>query len=74
MTQTEQQTNVILRGGPAENYPLHEREHFVADPGSRFKLLRGNRYDHFEASGETVRQGGRELLVLDWSATTYVAE
>ncbi|QKW05093.1 hypothetical protein HUT18_00690 [Streptomyces sp. NA04227] len=73
-TRTEQNSNVLLRGGPAENYAAHERELYVADPETKLKVFRGNRYDHFEATRETVHRADRELRVLEWSATTYVAE
>lgn len=55
---TVQSPNVILRGGPAV----------------KVKLLKGNRYEHFEPTDGTVLEDELELLVYDWSGDTYVAE
>ncbi|MEU3959527.1 DUF5988 family protein [Streptomyces buecherae] len=68
------EANIILRGGPAEDLPDHERVRYVPDPGSMFKLPRGNHYAHFAPTTETVAHGEHALRVFRWTRTTYVAE
>ncbi|WEV28799.1 DUF5988 family protein [Streptomyces sp. 71268] len=68
------EANIILRGGPAEDLPDHERIRYVRDPGSMLKLPRGNHYAHFAPTAETVAHGERALRVFRWTRTTYVAE
>ncbi|MDT0347328.1 DUF5988 family protein [Streptomyces litchfieldiae] len=65
--------NVILEGGPTP-LPDEERVRYVADPGQKIKLYRGHRYDHFEPTAQTSPHHGRELLVFQWSGSTFVAE
>lgn len=64
--------NVLLNGG--KGIPDAERIRFLAKSDTKFKLFRGNRYEHFEPTGRTVLHEGRELTLFVWSATTYVAE
>ncbi|MGO4425034.1 DUF5988 family protein [Streptomyces sp. MCAF7] len=66
--------NVILRGGPASQMPETERVRYVADPAFSLKLQRGNRYEHFEPTQETVQHGEDHLQVFTWTRVTYVAE
>ncbi|MEK8170201.1 DUF5988 family protein [Streptomyces sp. M19] len=51
--------NVVLRGGPAAHFADAERILYVPDTENSFKLQRGNRYEHFEPTAETVRHEGR---------------
>lgn len=64
--------NVLLDGG--RGIPETERIRFLERSDAKFKLFRGNRYEHFEPTGRVVVRDGRELSVFVWSATTYVAE
>jgi hypothetical protein len=66
--------NVILRGGPAALLPDQERIRYLKDPDSKFKLLRGNRWEHFEPTGHRDADSGRQLRVLVWTGYTCVAE
>ncbi|WP_043489106.1 MULTISPECIES: DUF5988 family protein [Streptomyces] len=66
--------NVILRGGPASQLPEGERVRYVADAAISLKLPRGNRYEHFEPSPETINHDGVDLQVFTWTRVTYVAE
>ena len=68
------QASVVLRGGPSSELPEDERVRYVTDTSAPLKLLRGNRYEHFEPSAEKVRHGDRELQVFVWAGHTYVAE
>lgn len=64
--------NVVLHGGPA--IPDRDRVRYVEDTTERFKLFRGNRYEHFDPTGETSLHLGEELLVFTWIQSTFVAE
>ncbi|OEV04864.1 DUF5988 family protein [Streptomyces oceani] len=66
------EANVLLRGGPLRHLPEQERTRCVSDPTAPVKVMRSNRYDHFEPSTETVLVEGQELLAFDWSGSTYV--
>ncbi|MBP8532285.1 DUF5988 family protein [Streptomyces sp. MK37H] len=66
--------NVLLRGGPASQMSEAERVRYVADPALSLKIQRGNRYEHFEPTPETVSHDGSDLQVFAWSRVTYVAE
>lgn len=66
--------NAILTGGPGDLISDIDRIRYVEDQCDRLKLLRGNRYDHFERSAETVPHELGELRVFVWSGLTYVAE
>ncbi|MGW7349865.1 DUF5988 family protein [Streptomyces sp. Z26] len=68
------EANVILRGGPAQDLPERDRVRRVDDITARIKLVRSDRYEHFEPSTERVSVEGRELLAFDWTGSTYVAE
>ncbi|AXK33719.1 hypothetical protein DVA86_14705 [Streptomyces armeniacus] len=68
------EANVILRGGPARDLPEQERIRRVEDVTVRIKLMRSNRYEHFEPSTDRVSVEGHELLAFDWAGSTYVAE
>lgn len=65
--------NVVLRGGPP-SLSLRERMRFVRSTDDKLKLFQGNRYDHFEPTGELERHLGRDLHVFVWTGSTYVAE
>lgn len=66
--------NVLLRGGPSAAFPDEERVRHVPDRETTLKLIRGNRYEHWEPTAEKVRHGDRELQVFVWSGCTYLAE
>lgn len=66
--------NIILQGGPVESEPPHTRVRYIADRTDRYKLFKGNRYEHFVPSAETLSVGGEDLQVFVWSHRTYVAE
>lgn len=68
------EANVILRGGPVRDLPEQERIRRVEDVTARIKLVRSDRCEHFEPSTDRLSVEGRELLVFDWSGSTYVAE
>lgn len=65
--------NAILRGGP-DSLSAAERIRYVANSGERFKLLRGDHYDHFEPTPATEWHDNAKLRVLEWVGRTYVAE
>ncbi|MHC5904242.1 DUF5988 family protein [Streptomyces sp. S6] len=68
-----QEPNALLTGGPGF-LPDGERRRYVPDTGRKFRLLNGNRWEHFEPTARRVREQGRELVVFMWSRHTYVAE
>ena len=65
--------NAILRGGPA-SLSAAERIRHVANCEERFKLPRGNHYDHFDPTSVTEWHDNVELRVLEWVGCTYIAE
>lgn len=65
--------NVVLRGGPS-SLASHERICRIEHPAEKIKLLRGNRYEHFEPTAEIERHLGREMHIYIWTGCTYVAE
>ena len=67
------EVNVVLRGGPVSIAP-HERIWHAENTAEKIKLLRGNRYEHFEPTTETEPYLGRELQIYVWTGCTYVAE
>jgi hypothetical protein len=69
----ESDRNVILRGGPA-SLSAAERIRYVANCEERFKLPRGNHYDHFDPASVTEWHDNVELKVFEWVGCTYVAE
>jgi hypothetical protein len=73
VTELTSAPNVLLRGGPP-SLSADERRRLVSDLGSLLKLLRGNRYEHFSPTSETVSDGGRTLRVFQWITCTYIAE
>jgi hypothetical protein len=66
--------NAILAGGPAEKFPEVERLRHIIGSESKLKLLRGNRYEHFQRTAETILHELGELRVFTWTGCTYVAE
>ena len=66
--------NAILAGGPAESLPEMERVRHITVSESKLKLLRGNRYEHFQRTAETILHDLGELRVFAWIGSTYVAE
>jgi len=71
---TDSRPNVLLLGGQPPELGPEERIRYVSDVNTKVKVLNGNRYEHFEPTGETVVQEELELLVYSWSGCTYVAE
>lgn len=65
--------NAILAGGP-KTLPTAERLRHITGSESKLKLLRGNRYEHFERTAETIPHELGELHVFAWTGSTYVAE
>lgn len=68
-----QEPNALLTGGPGF-LPDTERLRYVPDTARKFRLLNGNRWEHFEPTPRRVRKQGREVVVFIWSRHTYVAE
>lgn len=68
------ETNALLRGGPSAEFTEEQRVRHVPEGTSTLKLARGNRYEHFQPTGETVHHRGRDLRVFVWSGCTYLAE
>jgi Family of unknown function (DUF5988) len=66
--------NVILDGGPSDALPDGERIRYVAGGAARVKLLRGNRYEHYEKSTRTLPHENGTLQVFVWTGSTYIAE
>lgn len=66
--------NALLRGGPAAQLTDHDRIRHVGDADHSVKILRGNRYEHFEPTSEFTRHQGRRLRVFVWTHHTFVAE
>ena len=66
--------NAILTGGPAESLPDTDRIRSVAVSDINLKVLRGNRYEHFERTPEVIQHELGELSVFSWTGVTYVAE
>jgi hypothetical protein len=66
--------NVILRGGSSPDLVDERRPWYVEDPHNRLKLLRGNRYEHFEPTTERETHEGKELRVFIWVGDTKLAE
>jgi hypothetical protein len=65
--------NALLRGGPP-SLTLRDRIRYVENIDEKIKLPNGNRYEHFEPTGETDLLLGRNLYVFAWAGCTYVAE
>ena len=66
--------NAVLAGGPAHSLPEAERLRHITSSESKLKLLRGNRYEHFQRTAETILHELGELRVFAWIGSTYVAE
>ncbi|WP_234320397.1 DUF5988 family protein [Streptomyces sp. SBT349] len=67
--------NVFLSGGSRAAIADEERLCYLPDLDvAKVSVLRGNCYEHFEASSETTLVDGRELRVFVWTRRTYVAE
>ena len=64
--------NVVLVGGP--DIPDGERVRYLENTAERFKLFRGNRYEHFEPTPSVSQHRGRPLQVFTWARSTFVAE
>ncbi|GGV35592.1 hypothetical protein GCM10010495_60830 [Kitasatospora herbaricolor] len=71
---SDKHPNVILLGGPAGELPDDHRIHHVTDLDTTLKLFRGNRYEHYRPTPETLRSGADRLRVFTWSHSTFVAE
>ncbi|QMU71576.1 DUF5988 family protein [Streptacidiphilus sp. P02-A3a] len=65
--------NVVLRGGPS-SLSDDLRIRYLPNTEVKFKILRGNRYEHFEPTEQTTVHDDRELQVFVWTGCTYVAE
>jgi len=72
MTGTTLTPNVLLMGGP--QIADGDRIQYTANTAERFKLFRGNRYEHFEPTPEFSDHGGFRLQVFVWQRSTFVAE
>ncbi|MDX3803178.1 DUF5988 family protein [Streptomyces sp. AK04-3B] len=68
------QPNAILKGGPAFQLTDEDRIRFIADTTTKVKILKGNRYEHFEPTDTTITANDRQLHVYTWSGYTHVAE
>ncbi|MFI1018347.1 DUF5988 family protein [Streptomyces sp. NPDC020965] len=66
--------NIVLEGGSPNFVPQQMRVCYTPDENAKFKLLLGNRYEHFQPVDERVVIDGRKLRVFRWSYRTYVAE
>lgn len=66
--------NALLRGGPADELADRETICQVSDTAAAVKLLRGNRYAHYEPTTEFVTRDDHRLRVFLWSRFTYIAE
>ncbi|MDJ1130688.1 DUF5988 family protein [Streptomyces iconiensis] len=66
--------NVILRGGPSTYLSEDQRIRHVERLDEELKLPRGNRYEHFEPTGESETHNGVRLRVFVWRSATQFAE
>ncbi|WP_369172991.1 DUF5988 family protein [Streptomyces sp. R28] len=66
--------NVILRGGISPYLTDDQRIRYVEDPDEKLKLLRGNRYEHFEPTPESETRDGVQLRVFVWVGGAKLAE
>ncbi|GGX36278.1 DUF5988 family protein [Streptomyces lomondensis] len=66
--------NVILRGGASPYLTDDQRIRYVEDTDDNLKLLRGNRYEHFEPTAESETHDGMQLRVFVWLGVTKLAE
>lgn len=64
--------NVILLGGP--DIPDTDRVRYLENTAERFKLFRGNRYEHFDPTTRYSLHRGSEVQVFTWVRSTFVAE
>lgn len=64
--------NVILLGGP--DIPESDRIQYLENTSERFKLFRGNRYEHFDPTPRYSQHLGRQVKVFHWVRSTFVAE
>ncbi|WP_048574262.1 DUF5988 family protein [Streptomyces leeuwenhoekii] len=65
---------MILRGGVSPYLTDNQRICYVEDTDDKLKLLRGNRYEHFEPTTESEIHNGTELRVFVWVGGTKLAE
>ncbi|MCX5269374.1 DUF5988 family protein [Streptomyces sp. NBC_00199] len=68
------QPNAILKGGPTFQLTDEDRIRFIADTTIKVKILKGNRYEHFEPTHTTITTDNNQLHVYTWTGYTYVAE
>ncbi|AVV46596.1 DUF5988 family protein [Streptomyces sp. ID05-04B] len=69
------QPNAILKGGPAFQLTDEDRIRYIADTTTKIKLLKGNRYEHFEPTHTTITHNNdQQLHVYTWTGYTCVAE
>ncbi|MFD9606600.1 DUF5988 family protein [Streptomyces sp. NPDC056708] len=66
--------NVILRGGPSTYLSEEQRICYVEQLDEKLKLLRGNRYEHFEPTAGSELHDGVPLRVFTWVGATQLAE
>jgi hypothetical protein len=64
--------NIILTGGP--DIPDGDRVQYAENTAERFKLFRGNRYEHFDPTQEFELHLGQRVQVFHWVRSTFVAE
>ncbi|MFD8493099.1 DUF5988 family protein [Amycolatopsis sp. NPDC059657] len=65
--------NTVLLGGPSA-IAAPQRLRTLDAAQRKFKLCRGNRYEHFVATDETAEVGDQLLHVFRWTEFTQVAE
>ncbi|MGH3416535.1 MAG: DUF5988 family protein [Actinocrinis sp.] len=68
--------DAFLSGIPTSLLIDGSREYRVGEDGidEDLRLFMGNRHEHFRPLAETVRIGGRELRVFEWTHSTFTAD
>lgn len=66
--------NAFLVGGPLGAVTETDRVCFVEESAESLKLDRGNRYEHYSRSPETLEHETGLLRVYTWTGSTFVAE
>ncbi|MGW1273585.1 DUF5988 family protein [Streptomyces sp. NPDC002491] len=65
--------NALLQGGPAFQITDEDRIRYTPDTTAKIKLLKGNRYEHFEPT-HTTTDTTPQLHIYTWTGYTYIAE
>ncbi|NGO71859.1 DUF5988 family protein [Streptomyces boncukensis] len=66
--------NALLVGGPDWSNDEPWRVRHVKPEQITIKVNVGNRYEHFQRTGQEVVREQRQLNVFEWSHSTFVAE